>query len=124
MRCERCRAEVSELEANAGAAIFHSGETLCRKCAETKLGETAIDWLNMNAMERGEAMSEEWIAKLFRALPKAVLESAPGPGAEEAEWMTAEKRAEQAERVDRLLPSVHGPQHRGPHKAFRQQAAS
>jgi hypothetical protein len=115
MRCERCHAELSQLKANEGATVFDCGETLCLKCAQTRLGETAIDWLNMNAMERGEAMSEEWIAKLFRALPKAVLESEPGPGAEEAEWMTAEKRAEQAKRVDRLLPSVHSPQHRGPH---------
>jgi hypothetical protein len=124
MRCERCHAELSQLQVNDGAAIFNSGEALCRKCAQTRLGETAINWLNMNAMERGEAMSEEWIAKLFRALPNAVLEFEPGPGTEEAEWMTAEKLAEQSKLVDRLLPSVHGPQHRGPHKALRQQPAS
>jgi hypothetical protein len=125
MRCERCHAELSQLEAKEGAAVFDCGEPLCPKCAQKKLIETAADWLNMDAMERGEAMSEEWIAKLFRALPKAVLESEPGPGTEEAEWMTAEKVAEQAKLADRLLhSSVHGPLHRGPHKSLRQQAAT
>ena len=116
MRCERCRAELSQLDANEGLAVFDCGEALCSQCAEKKLRETAVDWLNMDAMERGEAMSEEWIAKLFRALPQAVRDSEPGPGAENAEWMTADERGKQAQLLDRLLQhsALHGPL-RGPH---------
>jgi hypothetical protein len=57
----------------------------------------------MDAMERGSVMAEEWAAKLFRALPQAVLECSPGPGSEEAEWMTADERVQQAHLLDRLL---------------------
>jgi hypothetical protein len=89
--------------ANEGAAVFDCGETLCPKCAEKRLRETAVDWLNMDAMERGSAMAEEWVAKLFRALPQAVLESGPGPGSEEAELITADERVKLAHLLDRLL---------------------
>jgi hypothetical protein len=83
--------------------LFSTAETLCPKCAEKRLRETAVDWLNMDSVERGAVMSEEWIAKLFRALPQAVLESEPDLGSEEAEWMSADERAKQTKLLDRLL---------------------
>jgi hypothetical protein len=57
----------------------------------------------MDSIERGTVMAEEWVAKLFRALPQ---ESGPGPGTEEAEWMTADHNCGIRTTVARRIPAL------------------